>query len=134
MQSIGPKRSQEDKISSETVSKKPKAQKMRGLDVNIKQIDQQNLKICNPSPLFPEATSPLCFSIDRVTHEELISSGLQLRIIKQHAICSYMNIRRKSIATGWLNSLSDHSDWKKNDYPLMAKIISFSSIHTTQWT
>ena len=115
---------QEDKISPETISKKSKSQKMRGLaqkmrgldlDVCIKHVDQQDLKICNPNPLFPEATSPLCFSIDRVTHEELISSGLQVRIIKQHAICGYMNIRRKSIASarGHLNFLPNHSDWLK---------------------
>ena len=106
---------QEDKISPETISKESKSQKMRGLDVCIKHVDQQDLKICNPNPLFPEATSPLCFSIDRVTHEELISSGLQVRIIKQHAICGYMNIRRKSIASarGHLNFLPNHSDWLK---------------------
>lgn len=103
---------------------------MRSLDVCIKHIDQQNLKICNPNPLFSEATSPLCFSIDRVTHEELISSGLQVRIIKQHAICSYMNIRRKSIASasGRLNPTSTNGSLMDiGVYPLSVDVDRFGA-------
>ena len=59
---------------------------MCGLDITAKEVGPDNLKTCNSNLLLPQATSTLRFSIDAGTHEELTSSGLQVRIVKQHKI------------------------------------------------
>ncbi len=106
-----------EKISLEPGSKKTIVQKMFGLDITAKEVGPDNLKACNSDLLLPRATSPLRFSIDTGTHEELASSGLQVRIVKQHMIRSYMNIQRKAIAAArrFLNVLPEHSEWLKDE-------------------
>lgn len=105
------------KISLEPGSKKTIVQKMCGLDITAKEVGPDNLKTCNSNLLLPQATSTLRFSIDAGTHEELISSGLQVRIVKQHKIRSYMNIQRKAIAAArrFFSTLPDHSEWVKDE-------------------
>ena len=120
MQSIKPKRPYgEEQTSSEIASKRTKTLKVSGLDVSVKEIDSDDLKICNLNPLFPETTKPLCFSIDRAAHEELRSSGLEVRIVKKHKMSSYMNIRRKSTADarGALDFFRNINQWVKDELP-----------------
>lgn len=106
-----------EKISLEPGSKKTIVQKMCGLDITAKEVGPDNLKTCNSNLLLPQATSTLRFSIDAGTHEELMSSGLQVRIVKQHKIRSYMNIERKAVAAArrFLDTLPEHSEWVKDE-------------------
>ena len=119
MQPVGSKSSLSGKISSELA---PQSKTTRGFhvyDVSVK-YDRRH-KICDLNPLFPEASSPLHFSIDRATYEELKSSGLEARIVKQHTLRSYMNIENKSVASvpsvQGFSKQSDFSVWIKEELP-----------------
>ncbi len=48
------------------------------------------------SPLHPVASAPLRFSVDRLTHEELRSAGLEINIVRQHTISGYKYLRNKA--------------------------------------
>ncbi len=48
------------------------------------------------NPLYPDARVPLRFLIDKFTHEELKSSGLEVRIIREHSLRSYYFIQERS--------------------------------------
>lgn len=118
MKPIESKHPHAEKTSLESDSKKTIVQKeICGLDITAKEVGPENLKTCNPNPLFPQATSPFRFSIDTGTHEEMTSSGLQVRIVKQHMIRSYMNIKRKAIASArhFLDAPPEHSEWVKDE-------------------
>lgn len=119
MQPVGSKLSPSGKISSELASRSENTSRFHGYHVSEKN-DRRN-KICDTNPLFPEANSPLHFSIDRATYEELKSSGLEARIVKQHTIRSYMNIENKSVASvpgsRGFSRQSDFSVWIKKELP-----------------
>ena len=96
MQPVGSKLSPSGKICSELASKSKTTSRFHSYRVSE---NSRRHKICDLNPLFPEANSSLHFSIDRATYEELKSSGLEARIVKQHTLRSYMNIENKSVAS-----------------------------------
>ncbi len=73
------------------------------------------------NPLFPRAGDPLRFSIDRLTHEELRSSGLEVKILRQNLYQSYKHIKDQATLipkrAGWLVAFPR---WIKSELALNA--------------